>query len=180
MRIHLSVLFNWLLFLAVILVLVILETSFINVIFPSYLVPDFVTVMVMYVGMKRGLGEGVLFTFIMAYLYSLNSGLGFIPASFFQLIVLFLARYISSNFYVSTAKDFILSITALVFIQKLIMLMWLNWSNWMLLLSFIPQIVSRTIITAAVGYFIFRLLYRIDVLTHRIELESLEDNRGLI
>ncbi|MFH1222876.1 MAG: hypothetical protein V1647_00865 [Pseudomonadota bacterium] len=179
MRFHLSILLNWLFFLATIFALIIIQSSFINAILPSYVVPDFISIMVVYVGIKRGLGEGIFFTLVMSYLYSMNSSIEIIPASFFELMVLFAARYAGSNFYISTARDFMLTIAGIVFIQKFIISLWLNWGSWLIFLSFIPQTVSRTVVTAAVGLLVFKILYRIDVVTHRIELESVEDNRGL-
>jgi len=178
MRFGPNSIYGFLAFIGVIFASIVLQSTFINGILSPYLYPDFLLVVVVYVGLRRGLFEGILWTLAVSYAYSLHSGLTTISSSLFMLLVLFTARYIGRNFYLLTKREYFLGIAAPIFIQKLVLALWLHWHDGGLMLVPITQAITTTLCTVIVGFFMLRLLTFIDVWSQRLDESSLIGKKG--
>ncbi len=178
MRFGPNTIYGFLAFIGVIFASLILQSTLINGILSPYLYPDLILVIIVYIGLRRALVEGVIWTLAISYAYSLHSGLATINSFLFMLLVLFSARYIGRNFYLLTKKDYFLGMAVPVFIQKIVLAFWLHWSDGGLFILPVIQAITTTLCTAFVGFFILRLLTFIDVWSERIDASSLIGKKG--
>ena len=175
MRLDFKITLNWFLFLSVILFFVVIQTTIFNMFLSSYFSPDLVSVIVIYMGMKRNLIEGAFFVSLTGYLFYLHSGSGFLSATLLYLLVFFISHYISLNFYISNTKDLLLSIAVCVFLYKLLLSIWLYWSDFTVVLQFILYGFISAWLTAGIGVLLFKILSWLDIITGRSSLESYEN-----
>jgi len=173
MRIGLNSIFGFVMFLAVIFILLVLQSTLVNGILSSYLYPDMLLVIVVYVGLKRELVEGAIWTLFIAYAYSMHSGLTPISSSLSMLLVFFASRYISRNFYLVTNKEYFLGLAAPILAQKMVMSLWLHWHDIRLFFISILQILTTTVCSALVGLLLLKLLAALDVWSGRVDATSL-------
>jgi len=165
-------------FLGVIFASIIIQSTFINGVLSPYLYPDLLLVVVVYVGLRRELVEGILWTLLISYIYSLHSGFSTISSSLFMLLVLFASRYIGRNFYLLTKKEYFLGMAVPIFAQKLLLTLWLHWYDGGLFIVPIVQAITTTLCTVFVGFFMLKLLTFIDVWSQRLDASSLIGKKG--
>jgi len=170
--------YGFLAFLGLILASFILQSTFIHGILSPYLYPDFLLVVIVYVGLRRNLFEGVLWTLGISYAYSLHSTFTAIASSLSMLLVLFVARYIGRNFYLLTKKEYFLGIATPIFVHKLALALWLHWHDGGLFILPIVQAITTTLSTTFVGFLILKLLTFIDVWSQRLDESSLIGKKG--
>lgn len=178
MRFGTNSIYGFLAFVGVILASLIFQSTLINGILSPYLYPDIILIVVVYIGLRRQLVEGVLWTLAISYAYSLHSGLTAINSSLFMLLVLFSARYIGRNFYLLTKREYFLGMAVPVFMQKLVLALWLHWNDGGLFIVPVIQAITTTLCTVFVGFFILKLLTFIDVWSERIDASSLIGKKG--
>ncbi|MCX6112864.1 MAG: hypothetical protein NTY22_06265 [Proteobacteria bacterium] len=123
--------------------------------------------------MTRSFREGLLFTLLTGYILSLHTSVGFLNIVLFSIITFSVARYISLNFYTNDFKYLFLSIALPVFANKLFMLIWLRFGNFLIFMEHFLYVIIGTVSTAVVGILVFRLFNWIDVMTKRINLDSI-------
>ncbi|MBI3399133.1 MAG: rod shape-determining protein MreD [Deltaproteobacteria bacterium] len=80
---------NFLIYLAVALLFLVIESTLFRILLPSLLIPDVILIMTIYLGFHNASIEGVLTTFILGYIADVFSG-GIIGLSSFTLILIFL------------------------------------------------------------------------------------------
>jgi len=178
MRFGINNVYGFFVFLAVVFASLVLQGTFINGILSPYLYPDLLLIVVVYIGLKRELVEGILWTLGISYVYSLHSGFTAISSSLFMLLVLFVTRYIGRNFYLLTKKEYFLGMAAPIFVQKLSLVLWLHWYDGGLFLIPLLQAITTAFSTVIVGFFMFKLLSSIDVWSSRLDASSLIGKKG--
>ena len=150
----------------------VVQTSFFNLFLPSWISPDLFAIFIVYMAMSRGFREGLLFTLFAGYMLSLNTSVGFLNVSLFSIVTFSVARYVSLNFYTNDIKYLFLTIALPVFANKIFTLFWLRFGNFLIFMEHFLYVILGTIVTALVGIVVFRTFNWIDIITKRINLES--------
>jgi hypothetical protein len=178
MRIGSNTIFGILIFIAVIFTSLILQSTLVNEILSPYLYPDILLVMIVYVGLRRELTEGIIWTLLISYTYSIHSGLTTISSSLLMLLVFFASRYIGRNFYLLTEKEYFLGMAIPIFVQKIVLSLWLHWHDGGVFLVPILQSITTTLSTALFGILILKMLTAIDIWSGRLDETSLIGKKG--
>jgi hypothetical protein len=178
MRIGSNTIFGILAFIAVVFASLILQSTLVNGILSVYLYPDILLVMVVYVGLRRELTEGIIWTLFVSYTYSMHSGLSSISSSLLMLLVFFFSRYIGRNFYLLTEKEYFLGMAVPIFAQKLALSLWLHWYNTGVFFVPILQSVTTTVTSSLFGLLILKMLTAIDIWSGRLDETSLIGKKG--
>jgi hypothetical protein len=173
MRFELNHVLGFLMFLGVIFVSIVLQSTLINGILSPYLYPDILLAVIVYIGLRRELTEGILWTLFISLTYAVHSGFTSLSSSLLMLLVFFAARYIGRNFYLVTLKEYFLGLAVPIFAQKLLLLLWLYWHNVSVMPIALLQAVTTTICSVFVGLLILKMLTRLDVWSERLDSTSL-------
>lgn len=173
MRFELNHVLGFLMFLGVILVSIVLQSTLINGILSPYLYPDILLAVIVYIGLRRELTEGILWTLFISLTYTVHSGFTSLSSSLLMLLVYFTARYIGRNFYLVTLKEYFLGLAVPIFAQKFLLLLWLYWHNMNAMPTAILQAVTTTICSSFAGLLILRMLTHLDVWSGRLDATSL-------
>lgn len=160
---------NIFVFMFILFLFLAIQSSVFSVFLPRYISPDLISCVLVYVGIKRELKEGVAFTIFCSYLVSLNSGMEFFPCLITYLICFNLARYIGFNIFTGTARSVFLGTVFCIGVPKLIFVLWLNWADSYVLLRAVPSTLSVVLSTSVFSLLLFRLFSFIDMRTERIE-----------
>jgi len=163
---------NIFIYICILFLFTVIQTSFFNFFMPSSFSPDLFAVFMIYMAMTRSFREGLLFSLFAGYMLSLHTSVGFLNVSLFSIVTFFVARYVSLNFYTNDVKYLFLTIALPVFANKVFTLFWLRFGNFLIFMEHFFYVITGTIITAAVGILIFRTFNWIDVITKRINLDS--------
>ena len=163
---------NVFIYICVVFLFTVIQTSILNLFIPSYASPDLFAIFMIYMAMTRSFREGLLFTLFAGYMLSLHTSVGFLNVSLFSIVTFCVARYVSLNFYTNDIKYLFLTIALPVFANKVFTLFWLRFGNFLIFMEHFFYVIIGTLITAAVGIVIFRSFNWIDILTKRINLES--------
>ncbi len=165
-------------FLGIILVSIVLQSTLINGVLSPYIYPDILLTIIVYIGLRRGLIEGILWTLFISLAYSFNSGFSGLAPFLFLLLVLFSSRYIGRNFYLLTIKEYFLGLAVPILAQKLLLSVWLYWYNISVMPLAILQSITTTLCSALVGLLILKLLSSLDVWSGRLDVTSLIGKKG--
>lgn len=130
---------------------------------------DILLPVVIYLGQRRNLWEGLLILLFNGHLYSLNSSAPIGMFVVYYLIFFFLAQVVAYTFYAQTPfsviclifistliSRLILPLCAQVFEQSVMVLSWANWSLWNLFLN------------TVLGFFIYIILGVLDRITLKV------------
>lgn len=150
----------------------ILQTSALDLFIPSAISPDLLSVLVVYIAMTRKFRQGLIFVLFSSYVFSLHTSINFFIFSLFYIVAYSVARYISLNFYTNDLKYLFLSISIPVFFSKITMLFWLGINTFSLFFEHFFYIIVCTILTSATGIVLFRFFNWIDIVTKKINIES--------
>lgn len=173
MRFGFNNVLGFLMLIGVIFGAVVLQSTLINGILSPYISPDMLLAVVVYIGLKRELTEGVLWTLFISIVYSVHSGFTGLSSSLFMLLVFFSARYIGRNFYLLTLKEYFLGLAVPIFAQKFLLSLWLYWNNVHMMPTAFLQAVTTTICSAFVGLLILKMLTALEVWSGRLDATSL-------
>ena len=173
MRFGLNNVLGFLMFIGVIFGSIVLQSTLINGILSSYIFPDILLAVLVYVGLKRDLTEGILWTLFISLVYSVHSGFTSLSSSLFMLLVFFVSRYIGRNFYLLTVKDYFWELAVPIFSQKILLSLWLYWHNVSVMPIAFLQAVTTTICSAFIGLLILKMLTSLDVWSGRLDATSL-------
>ena len=173
MRFGLNNVLGFLMFLGVIFFSIVLQSTLINGILSSYIYPDILLTVIVYIGLRRELTEGILWTLFISIAYSVHSGFTSLSSSLFMLLVFFVSRYIGRNFYLLTVKEYFWGLAVPIFAQKLLLSLWLYWHNVNMMPIAFLQAVTTTICSAFVGLLILKMLSSLDVWSGKLDATSL-------
>lgn len=160
---------NILIFVFVLFLFLAVQSSVFPVFLPRYIAPDMISCVLVYLGIKRELKEGVVFAVFCSYLVSLNSGMEFFPCLVTYLACFGMARYIGFNIFTGTARSVFLGALFCIGVPKLIFVLWLKSTDYYTLLRVIPSTLSVVLSTSVLSLLLFRLFSFIDMKTERIE-----------
>ena len=175
MKIDIKTILNILVFVFISFLFIGVQSTVLPSLFPGYLVPDLLSCMLIYVGIKRGLREGIVSVLFLSYMVALNSGMGFFPCLVVYLMCFGLAKYIGFNIFTGTARSVFLGTFFCAGIPKLVFAIWFKWADYYSLLRMIPGTLLSALVTAFVSLFLFRLFSFIDMRTERMEPEYIAE-----
>jgi hypothetical protein len=165
---------NILIYIVLLLFFVVLQSSVLNMFFSVYLVPDLVSIFVVYLSMNRRYRESILGIFLSSYLLSLYSSGSFyiIAASF--LITFGVSRYLTINFYTGKSYYMVLGVFISVFSGKVFKLMLTDLSGFLLLAEQVLYLLIQSVLTAVLSLLFFKFFRFIDIKTGLIEKGTVE------
>ncbi len=151
---------------------VIIQSSVLKRFIPSSIFPDLLSVLIIYAAMTRKFRPGLIFIIFASYVFSLHTSISFFILLLFNIISYSVARYISLNFYTNDLKYLFLSLCLPIFLSKIIMMFWIGIHSFSLFSEHFFYVIVCTIFTSAVGVLLFKLFNWIDIVTKKINTES--------
>lgn len=167
MNIKISTIINILVFILISFTMLVFQSVFISL--------DLLLCVVVYMGIKRNLREGILFTVFFAYIMSLNSGMVFFQCLVPYLLCYGLARYYGMNVFTGTARSVFLGTLLCTGTSSLLLLFWVRWADYYVLLRLVPKTILYILITSVLSLLLFRLFSFIDMKTERLEPEYIAE-----
>lgn len=175
MKIDIKTILNILIFVVICFLFIAAQSTVLPSFLPGYLVPDLLSGMLIYIGIKRGIREGVAFVLLLSYMVAVNSGMNFFSCLVVYLMCFGLAKYIGFNIFTGTARSVFLGTLFCVAVPKLIFTIWFKWADYYSLLRMIPRALVLSLATALVSLFLFRFFSFVDMRTERMEPEYIAE-----
>lgn len=171
MKNQLDVTLNILLFLAVTLVFIVIQSTLLNYyIFKSF-GPDLCLLMIIYIGISRDFWEGIAVSFVISYIVSINGSGQHMLFLIHYLLVFIIARFVGLAIYMDSYKDHIAAGGCLTFINKLILAVWAYLASVPAVGHLVLAGFMSSAINAALAPLLFLLFKWMDIITGRAEPE---------
>jgi rod shape-determining protein MreD len=175
MRNQLDITLNILLFLFTIFIFIIIQSTLLNnYVFQSF-GPDLCLLMIIYIGIRRDFWEGLIVSFVISYIVSVNgSGLQMLFLIHY-LLVFIVSRFVGLAIYMDSYKDHIAAGGCLTLFNKLIIVAWAHLAAVPSVGHFLFSGFISSLINAALAPLLFLLFNWMDIITGRAEPEYVKN-----
>lgn len=158
---------NFICFLLLAVVLIALQSTIIQNIFGKFS-PDLISILIIFLAIKRRKTEGVLYLFFITYFSYLNSSSSFLFLFTIFLILFVFARYIRFNFYLTSYVSRVTMLFFLVLAYNFVLTLKIYEGWYFIFINLIYDFV-RAFLSAILGYILISLFEWIDFKTNRLD-----------
>ncbi len=139
---------NIFIYSVLLLLFVVFQSAALNMFMLTYLAPDLVAILVVYISMNRKYRSSIISILLASYLLSIYSSESFYSISASFLVTFGVSRYIIVNFYTKKVYYMVLGIFISVFSGKLFTLILTGLSGFVLFMEHVLYLSIQSILTA--------------------------------
>jgi hypothetical protein len=158
---------NFVCFLLLAIILIALQSTILQSIFGKF-TPSLISILIIFIAIKRIKIEGFFFLFFITYFSYLNSSSSFLFLFIIFLILFLLARYIRFNFYLTSYVSRVVMLFFLVLIYNFILTLKMYEGWYFIFINLIYDFV-RAFLSAVLGYILISFFEWIDFKTNRLD-----------